>query len=105
MNKKLYIAIPALLAAIVFPQASAAKDATGDWVGQLTGPFDSQYTAQYNHVVLEGRRREAERYLGSLQVGRNIDRGQGGYVPDRRQRQGGRHTHRRVRGRHLFRNG
>jgi amidase len=25
----------------------------GDWVGQLTGPFDSQYTAQYNHVTLE----------------------------------------------------
>jgi acetamidase/formamidase len=31
----------------------AAEDVSGDWVGQLTGPFDSQYTAQYNHVALK----------------------------------------------------
>jgi len=30
----------------------AAAELSGDWVGQLTGPFDSQYTAQYNHVSL-----------------------------------------------------
>lgn len=26
---------------------------SGEWVGQLTGPFDSQYTAQYNHVIVK----------------------------------------------------
>jgi acetamidase/formamidase len=29
-----------------------AKDAGGDWIGQLSGPFDSEYTAQYHHVTL-----------------------------------------------------
>jgi acetamidase/formamidase len=29
-----------------------AKDAGGDWIGQLLGPFDSEYTAQYHHVTL-----------------------------------------------------
>ena len=53
MNNKLYIAIPALFAAIAFPLTSAAKDVSGDWAGQLTGSFDSPYTAQYNHVMLK----------------------------------------------------
>jgi len=53
MNNKPLIAIPALFAALMFPGTSAAKDVSGDWAGQLTGPFDSQYTAQYNHVILK----------------------------------------------------
>ena len=53
MNKKLNIAILILIAGIAFPWMCAAKDASGDWVGQLTGPFDSQYTAQYDHVTLK----------------------------------------------------
>jgi len=32
----------------------SAQDLSGEWVGQLTGPFDSQYTAQYDHVSLKG---------------------------------------------------
>ena len=53
MNKKLYAGILALISALARPQVSAAADAGGDWVGQLTGPFDSEYTAQYNHVTLK----------------------------------------------------
>lgn len=30
-----------------------AADLSGDWIGQITGPFDSQYTAQYSHVTLK----------------------------------------------------
>jgi amidase len=52
MNKKLYAGILALISVFALPQVSAA-DASGDWVGQLTGPFDSEYTAQYNHVTLK----------------------------------------------------
>jgi amidase len=48
--KKLYFTI--LIAVVSFP-AAVAEDAGGDWVGQLTGPFDSDYTAQYNHVSLK----------------------------------------------------
>ncbi|MGA8630025.1 MAG: acetamidase/formamidase family protein [Terracidiphilus sp.] len=36
----------------VVPPCGAA-DLSGDWVGQITGPFDSQYTAQYSHVTLK----------------------------------------------------
>lgn len=42
----------ALSAAMAIARICAASDVSGDWVGQLTGPFDSQYTAQYSHVVL-----------------------------------------------------
>src|SRR5580700_6781204 len=52
MNEKLYAGILALISAFALPQVSAA-DASDDWVGQLTGPFDSEYTAQYNHVTLK----------------------------------------------------
>ena len=30
-----------------------AAELSGEWVGQITGPFDSEYTAQYNHVTLK----------------------------------------------------
>lgn len=43
----------ALVAAMAITHVCAAADLSGDWVGQLTGPFDSQYTAQYNHVALK----------------------------------------------------
>src|SRR5262245_30852301 len=52
MNKKLHRVILLLIASTALPVVSSAKDASGEWMGQLSGPFDSQYTAQYNHVVL-----------------------------------------------------
>src|ERR1700729_793601 len=52
MNEKLYAGILAVISAFALPQVSAA-DASGNWVGQLTGPFDSEYTAQYNQVTLK----------------------------------------------------
>jgi amidase len=39
--------------ALAISRLSGAADLSGDWVGQITGPFDSQYTAQYNHVTLK----------------------------------------------------
>jgi acetamidase/formamidase len=42
-----------LAAAMAITRLCVAADLTGDWVGQLSGPFDSQYTAQYNHVDLK----------------------------------------------------
>jgi acetamidase/formamidase len=50
--RKMHVAILVLIAATARPAISAAKDASGDWVGELVGPFDSQYTAQYHHVSL-----------------------------------------------------
>ncbi len=104
MNNKLYIAIPVLFAAIAFPRTSAAKDISGDWAGQLTGSFDSQYTAQYNHVMLKADGAKLSGTWERLQVGRNLGRSQGGPVLNRHQRQGSRHTHGRLCRRLLFRN-
>lgn len=43
-----------VLAAVLAAVSTAhAAGLSGDWVGQITGPFDSQYTAQYNHVMLK----------------------------------------------------
>jgi acetamidase/formamidase len=38
---------------MTIPHVCAAADVSGEWVGQLTGPFQNQYTAQYNHVELK----------------------------------------------------
>jgi amidase len=51
-NKKLYRVVLVLVALIALPRTLAAKDASGDWIGELSGPFDSPYTAQYHHVTL-----------------------------------------------------
>jgi len=40
-------------AAMVMTHCCLAAELSGDWVGQITGPFDSQYTAQYSHVTLQ----------------------------------------------------
>jgi acetamidase/formamidase len=42
-----------MAAIIVISPLCGASDLSGDWTGQLTGPFDTQYTAQYNHVTIE----------------------------------------------------
>lgn len=42
--------VGAVMAAVI---PCSAADLSSDWVGQITGPFDSQYTAQYNHVTLK----------------------------------------------------
>jgi len=43
----------ALIAAMTMSRYCGAASLSGDWVGQITGPFDSEYTAQYNHVTLD----------------------------------------------------
>ena len=53
MRSNRYLNALALTAALTITRLCAAADLSGDWVGQLTGPFDSQYTAQYNHVALK----------------------------------------------------
>ena len=56
-NEKEPVCKPALEAvracnAMAMSRFCGAADLSGDWVGQVTGPFDSQYTAQYSHVSL-----------------------------------------------------
>jgi len=53
MRSNLHIKAFVLIAAMAITRLCLAADLSGDWVGQLTGPFDSQYTAQYNHVTLK----------------------------------------------------
>ena len=50
-NRQFKIAI--LAAAMAFTRVCVAANVSGDWVGQLTSPFQNQYTAQYNHVELK----------------------------------------------------
>lgn len=50
---KRYAKALALMAAFTLPHICGAADLNGDWVGQITGPFDSQYTAQFDHVTLK----------------------------------------------------
>ncbi len=50
---KRYFKTLGLVAALTVSHICGAADLSGDWVGQITGPFDSQYTAQYNHVTLK----------------------------------------------------
>src|SRR5215831_88023 len=47
-----YRSVVVFIALIAFPGILAAKDASGDWIGELSGPFDAPYTAQYQHVTL-----------------------------------------------------
>lgn len=42
----------AVLTAMALSRSCDAMDPTGEWVGQIVGPFDSQYTAQYSHVTI-----------------------------------------------------
>ena len=51
----------ASLAVLAISHLACAADLNGDWIGQLTGPFDSAYTAQYNHVTLKS---EGDRLSG-----------------------------------------
>ncbi len=53
MRSNRHIRLFALTAVMAITRVCAAADLSGDWVGQLTGPFDSQYTAQYNHITLK----------------------------------------------------
>ena len=39
--------------AVVASHAAFAAGLSGEWVGQITGPLDSPYTPQYNHVMLK----------------------------------------------------
>src|SRR5450631_3084212 len=53
MRSSRHLKVFALTAAMAITRVCVAADLSGDWVGQLTGPFDSQYTAQYSHVMLK----------------------------------------------------
>jgi len=50
---KQWIKMATLAGAIALTHLCMAQNVSGDWVGQVTGPFDNQYTAQYNHVALK----------------------------------------------------
>jgi acetamidase/formamidase len=52
MHRKL-TRIALLLFTIAIARVCTAADLSGDWVGQLTGQFDSLYTGQYSHVALK----------------------------------------------------
>jgi acetamidase/formamidase len=43
----------ALIAVMTMSRVCGAADWSGDWVGQITGPFDTEFTAQYSHVTLK----------------------------------------------------
>jgi acetamidase/formamidase len=47
------IKILVIIASAILAPLCRAADLAGEWVGQITGPFDSQSTAQYNHVTLK----------------------------------------------------
>jgi acetamidase/formamidase len=53
MRNYRHIKVVILATTMAMTRLCAAAALSGDWVGQLTGPFDSQYTAQYNHVTLK----------------------------------------------------
>ncbi|HEX9198268.1 MAG TPA: acetamidase/formamidase family protein [Acidobacteriaceae bacterium] len=53
MRNKRHTKLFVLITALAITHVCSASSLSGDWVGQLTGPFDSQYTAQYNHVTLK----------------------------------------------------
>ena len=42
-----------LVAVMALARMCAAADLGGEWVGELSGPFDTPYTATYNHVTLK----------------------------------------------------
>ncbi|HUD21489.1 MAG TPA: acetamidase/formamidase family protein [Acidobacteriaceae bacterium] len=53
MRSNRHIKVLMLAAAMAITHVCVAAEVSGDWVGQLTGPFQNQYTAQYNHVALK----------------------------------------------------
>jgi len=53
MRSNRYIKVFMLMAVMAIARLCAAADLSGEWVGQVTGPFDSQYTATYSHVTLK----------------------------------------------------
>jgi len=63
-----FLAITALVASHTAP----AADLSGEWVGQITGPFDSQYTAQYNHVALKANDGKISGFWGVYVVTGNL---------------------------------
>ena len=71
-----------------------AAGLTGDWVGQLTGPFDSQYTAQYNHVDLKADGAKLSGTWGTYTLAGTLAGTKVNISLDRREWQAGRHPHR-----------
>lgn len=63
----------ALAAAIVMTHTAFAADVSGEWVGRITGPFDSQYTAQYSHVMLKSAAGKISGTWGTYAVTGTLD--------------------------------
>jgi amidase len=61
---------------MILTHCCRAADLSGDWVGQITGPFDSQYTAQYNHVTLKTDGLTVSGKWGSYIVAGTLNHGQ-----------------------------
>ena len=53
LNPRFFRVVFYIAIGIIICRATSAQSVSGEWIGQLTGPFDSQYTAQYNHVSLK----------------------------------------------------
>src|SRR3954453_13238647 len=49
---KRYIKAFALISALAISRICCASDLNSEWVGQISGPFDNAFTAQYSHVTL-----------------------------------------------------
>lgn len=56
----------------VLCRVCGAVDLNGEWVGQLTGPFDTQYTAQYNHVSLKSVGSQLSGTWGAYEIAGSI---------------------------------
>jgi amidase len=59
------LALCGFMAAVM---AADMKDPNGEWVGQMAGPFDSVYTAQYGHVALKATGSAVSGTWGSYRV-------------------------------------
>jgi amidase len=62
-----------LVGAVIGVIPCGAADLSGDWVGQLTGPFDTQYTAQYNHVTIKSEGDHLSGTWGTYEVTGSIN--------------------------------
>jgi acetamidase/formamidase len=67
-----HLKLIASIAAIALSQLCAAADLSGDWVGQVTGPFDSEYTAQYSHVTFSASGARLSGTWGTYQMSGSI---------------------------------
>ena len=61
-----------LIAAITMSRICVAADLSGNWVGQITGPFDSPFTAQYSHVSFKATDSKLSGKWGTYTIAGNL---------------------------------